>query len=346
MNRNKIALGSARFPVVSYNNKILDLKEIYSIIDEAYCLEINFIDTCYHYYFGQTEVAIGLAVQHNRSEWIISSKFNPLKMPNMNVKHIISEQLERMKTDYIDYYGFHAVDADMYDKIILSHCYAEQLVELKKDGFVRKIGFSFHDTPKVLKEIIELGIPYDFVICQYNILKNENLEVMEWLQKRDIEVIVMSPCGGGRINISSEVLKELQCRTSFEVALRYVLMNRAVNYVCCGTDKCGQITENVSAVDRINSDFTTERVDEIVRVGKISAEYYCSGCNYCQPCPMGIDIAHVFELANLLFSANTCSSNIPQYIPKFPCVMCKSCERMCPQNLEISSVISRLNMYS
>lgn len=337
----RLGVGSIRFPTMKNNSDILDFIAVNSILEMARKQNIKFIDTSYSYMHGQCEVAIGIALQHDRKNWKISTRINPRIIQNRSLTELLSEQLERLNTDYIDYYGYHAINKDIYYNCVVKNNYNEELLAAKKNGLVKKIGFSIHDEPSNLREIIEDAKIFEFVICQYNMLKRENEDVMLELAERGIEIMVMGPFGGGRYYIPDWMVKELECSTAAELSLKYVMANKGVGTILSGINDAKQVRENAETISADIDNFDKSRVDELVNLGHIISKYYCTGCNYCLPCPQQINISDVFKIANQYHVDPNCNDILPS--SRINCKECRRCEQQCPQRLNIVDVIRSIN---
>jgi len=332
MNENiKLGIGSIRFPQVS--SSIIDLPMVLQIIHEGEKQGINFIDTSYAYFGGQSEVAIGLAIEEKRENWKISTRFNPLGKKKDDLHKCLVEQLDRLKTDYIDYYGFHGISKATFDNVIIPTGFLDELVAVKDEGVIKKMGFSFHDIPENLIYIIDKAKVFDYVICQYNFMKPDNKEVMHYAKERGLEIIIMGPFCGGKVKVNTTVLDICKCNSGIEMALRYILSNRDVDIILSGVSNPNEIIENARIVK--NSQYiNTDLVDILVKEGKIDQKYYCTGCGYCLPCPKNINIPEIFSIANGIMKK--------EYITINKCISCGICEEKCPQKLNIRNIINEV----
>lgn len=328
-NRIKLGIGSIRFPQIS--NGIIDLSAVCKIIQEAQQQGVNFIDTSYAYLGGQCEVAIGLAIENKREQWEISTRFNPVGKKRGDLHKYLHEQLKRLRTDYIDYYGFHGIDRSTYDNIIIQYDFLEELIQVKNKGLVKNIGFSFHDIPENMIYIIDAADVFDYVICQYNFVKSENKDALDYAKKCGLKTVIMGPFCGGKVKVESDILNLCKCNSAVEMALRYVLSNTNVDIILSGVRNIKELIENISVIKEYKH-IDTFFIDKLVQEDRINQKYYCTGCGYCMPCTNKINIPEVFNVVNG-FHGNL---NIMQ-VKK--CSGCGECEQKCPQKLEIRNII-------
>lgn len=327
-----LGIGSIRFPQIS--ESIIDLREVRKIILEGEKQDIFFIDTSYAYFGGQCEVAIGLALKERREKWKISTRFNPVGKKKGDLHKYIYEQLDRLNTNYIDYYGFHGISKVIYDDIIIPRGFLEELVLVKKEGLVKKIGFSFHDEPENLEYIINAAPVFDYVICQYNFIKCENRDAISYAKHKGLETIVMGPFCGGKVKVDKDFLNKCQCDSSVEMALRYVLSNDNIDIILSGVQNVNELIEN-AAIVKVHKYINIDLINKLVALGMAEQKYYCTGCGYCLPCSNKINIPEIFNFANNL------KSNIDKLIIN-KCSECGLCEKKCPQKLKIRDVIAEM----
>ena len=203
-----LGFGAMRLPEVETKGKY-QVKEEESIemIQRAFELGVNYIDTAYPYCHRQSELAVGKALQGWRDKVYLSSK-----MPTWEVKktgdyrRFLEEQLKKLDVEYIDFYHFHDLNEDRFKNIVLKHNLLKEARKAKDEGLTKHISFSFHDKPEVMKRIIDVGI-FESVLCQYNLLDRSNEEAMAYAKRKGLGVAVMGPVGGGRLAVS-DILKQ------------------------------------------------------------------------------------------------------------------------------------------
>jgi predicted aldo/keto reductase-like oxidoreductase len=268
-------------------------------------------------------------------------------------------QLSRLHTDHIDYYLIHSLTAGGWKKV-KENGVLEFLDRAKKDGRIRNAGFSFHDNMEVFREIID---SYDWDICmiQYNFLDENHqagTEGLRYVAQKGIAVAVMEPLRGGSLarNIPPEVEEiwngaDAQ-RTPAEWALRWVWNHPEVTVVLSGMSEISQVDVNIRTASEAYPDSLTEA--ELDTVRRVAEKYRslmiipCTGCGYCMPCPVGVDIPGCFDLYNSkeIFKGTSDHDIRYKYLIQqmgilgkessaSHCVNCGKCLEKCPQHINI-----------
>lgn len=226
----------------------------------------------------------------------------------------------------------------------------EAAKQAKKEGLIRHISFSFHDDAKNLKPIIDSG-NFDSMLVQYNLLDRSNEEGIAYAKEKGLGVVIMGPIGGGRLGHPSETIKNMlpgKINSSAEIALRFVMTNPAVNVALSGMGSMEMVEENA----RVASNSKPLSKDELLRIessmeeNKKMGDLYCTGCNYCMPCPQEVNIPLNFKLMNYhrVYGITDYAKSEYASIGKVDwmkgkqasaCIECGICEDKCPQHLEI-----------
>jgi predicted aldo/keto reductase-like oxidoreductase len=320
---------------------------------------VNYFDTAYFYHGGKSESLLGEALSEGYRERVkIATKLPPFMVNKLEgAKKILETQLAKLKTDYIDYYLLHMMtDKATFDRMV-NIGVVEWLEQLKRDGVIKNIGFSFHGSKTDFEQIV-LAYPWDFCQIQYNYLDENNQATKSGLQlahSLGIPVIIMEPLRGGKLvnNLPEEVVREFknfdEKSTPAEWALRWIWNHPEVTVILSGMSDEDQIAENVriASYTKANS-LTKEELHIFDRVKAILHEKTkvpCTACGYCIPCPSGVNIPGCFSAYNdkYLLSDKHMRFKYMQtlgVISKQPayaslCTECGKCERHCPQNIEI-----------
>ena len=338
-------------------------KQIRGAIDKG----INYLDTAWPYHGGESEELLGYVLRDGYREKVKLTT----KLPTWLVKtredmdSFISQQLAKLQTDYVDYYLLHGIDGGMW-KNLLQLGVKEFLDDIKARGLTKNVGFSFHGTQE---EFIEIINDYDWDVCQiqYNFLDTHHqagTKGLKYAASKKIGVIIMEPLRGGKL--VSPIPKEVEelwdtakiARTPAEWALRWVWNHPEVNVVLSGMNADWQIEENMATADEAYPESLTK--DELALVKQVAKKYTklmkigCTGCNYCQPCPMGVDIPDIFETYNHFhifgdedetkfgYTARRLGifTNKP-YSFAHQCSECGRCEDLCPQKLNIIDLLKK-----
>ena len=351
-----LGFGCMRFPAKGGGvDEDRTIKMIRSAIDGG----VNYFDTAYFYHNGKSESLLGDALTGGYREKVkIATKLPPFMVSNLEgAKKIFATQIRKLKTDYIDYYLLHMLtDKASFDRMV-NLGVVEWLEELKSEGTIGNIGFSFHGSKKDFEEIIQ-AYPWDFCQIQYNYLDENNQATKSGLQlaySLGIPVVVMEPLRGGKLvnNLPAEVIKTFENydekRTPAEWALRWIWNHPEVNVVLSGMSDEAQLEENIKiACDAKANSLRVKELEIFDSVKKTMHEKTkvpCTSCGYCMPCPFGVDIPGCFASYNDKYLLGL-KNNRWQYmqtlgvLSKQPayasiCKDCGKCEKNCPQEIQI-----------
>ena len=325
---------------------------------KAYELGVNYFDTAFYYCHSNSEIAIGKALAPIRDKVYISTKC-PLELVKSaeDYEKVLDQSLAKLGTDYVDFYHFWGINQKAFDEKIVPLGLMDKALELKAKGKIRHISFSFHDTPEALKHIIDKGYAMESVLLQYNLIDRVNEEMIQYAAAKGLGVVVMGPVGGGRLAAPTELSQRLGSGNlnTYELALRFVLGNPGVCCALSGMQSVEMVEKN-AAVASLEVPMTEEQwrsIGESMENLKKFSELYCTGCNYCQPCPQGIEIPKIFlaytyhnvygmkELARKTWENYVNNEKKPGCTSK-DCVDCGLCEEKCPQHLKIRELLKKV----
>ncbi len=265
-----LGFGCMRFPT---KGNSIDEPRTIDMIHDAVEKGVNYFDTAYFYHGGKSESMLGKALSGGYRERVkVATKLPPFLVKNLDgAKKIMSTQLSKLQTDYIDYYLLHMLtDKPMFDRLV-SLGIMEWLEELKTDGTIKNIGFSFHGG-KTDFELIVKAYPWDFCQIQYNYLDENNQATKSGLllaASLGIPVIVMEPLRGGKLvnNLPKEVIQTFKSynseRTPAEWALRWIWNHPEVNVVLSGMSTEEQMNENIMIASDARENSLTEEENKI-----------------------------------------------------------------------------------
>lgn len=354
-----LGFGCMRFPL---ENKKIDFSQTQDMIDLAISSGVNYFDTAYPYHGGKSETVLGqILKKHPRDSVFVADKFPPwlLNSPQ-NIDEIFHTQLKRLDMDYIDFYLLHSLERGLMGKINSMNVY-EHFIRAKEKGSIRYLGFSFHDTPEVLEEILNLHT-WDFVQIQMNYLdwSYQNAEKSySLLKEHNVPVIVMEPVRGGFLadpapNIS-EYIKSNDLSPA-ALALRWVSQFEQVKVVLSGMSTMEQLKENIDIFS--NYQPVSENENEIAKAAADMINNIktvpCTNCRYCMDCPSGVDIPELFHIYNHYKTVGDTFRTGHTYKNYFDsskkpenCTKCNICISRCPQHInipdELDSVKTTLN---
>lgn len=352
-----LGLGCMRLPM---KGDAVDMQELERMVE--YCMQhgANYFDTAYMYVDGKSETAVGKVLKnYNRKDLIIADKSPAMYMKSKDdVRRIFEEQLKKCQTDYFDFYMVHNINKNTIDNY-RNYDMFNQLMEFKKEGRVKYVGFSFHGTPDMLKEVAPEH-PWDFAQLQINYLDWDVVKAKEQydiVQSHNIPVTVMEPLrGGGLVNLSEKALAKLKeyypDTTPAAFGLRWAASRKNVITVLSGMSNLQQVKENIQTF--INYKDMDEKENlaakEVAKVIQSQGEINCTACKYClEVCPRGINIPAIFALYNqykttgnkMFFSIYYNTLDERERADK--CIACNLCNTNCPQALHIPDLLKKID---
>ena len=366
----KLGFGFMRLPMLE-DGEHTDLEQTKQMVDRFMAAGCTYFDTAYVYgKDGESEKAMraSLVERYPRDSFTIATKLNAWLACNSEeeAKQQIYTSLERLGTDYVDFYLLHAIQDNNWKVYEDWHLW-EYMEELKEKGLVKHWGFSFHATPELLEETLTKHPGAEFVQLQINYADMENPAVQsgaiyEVAQKHGKPVIVMEPVKGGTLAAPPTPVAEVFDEANESLGKDYSYASWAIRYaatfddvmvVLSGMSTLEQMEDNLSYME----DFDPLDLNELATIGaaqhalKSIDQINCTACHYCMPgCPMNIPIPDFFEdmnwhkiygkterakgsYANDAKKANAKASD---------CIACGQCEGACPQKLPIISYLQEV----
>ena len=360
-----LGFGCMRFP--------LDTSKTERLILTAIARGVNYFDTAYIY--GNSETILGgILHKHNMREKIfLATKlpFNKCKTYN-DFDRLFQIQLERLKTDYIDYYLIHNMSEAEAWKNLCEIGIEKWIAEKKTNGQIRQIGFSFHGPRDCFMEMLDI-YDWDFCQIQYNYM-DENYQAgragLLKAHEKGLPVIIMEPLLGGKLATglprkAAKLFAETgDSGTAASWAFRWLWNQPEVTVVLSGMNGADQLEDNLKTAETAKPHMLKDK-DAAIYTPVIAAirEAYkvsCTGCNYCMPCPKGVDIPNCFSAYNVSYAIGYVSGLI-LYVTSTginrpekdhsakQCLKCGACEKKCPQHIEIpkelANVKKRMNPF-
>ena len=355
-----LGFGAMRLPVIDGDDSRIDEVAALRMVDTAMQNGINYYDTAWIYHGGQSEVVLGKALaRHPRESYYIADKFPGIDLRNMDkVEEIFEEQLRRTGLDYFDFYLFHNVNELNIDSYLDDEKFGiySYLMEQKKNGRIRHLGFSAHGGLPVLERFLNAyGKDMEFCQLQINWVDWEYQkanEKVELLNRWNIPVWVMEPLRGGKLTTVPEVYAEQlkQLRPEETVpgwAFRFLQSVDEIVVTLSGMSNMEQLQENIRTYEE-DWPANEQELAVLLEMGRdMTRGAPCTACRYCTShCPKGLDIPELLELYNEFVFAGR-GFLIPMRLKvqgegKQPsdCIGCRSCEKVCPQNIKISEALS------
>ncbi len=387
-----LGYGCMRWPKLPDNEDVLDQEEINRLVDEAIEYGVNYFDTSPAYCKGHSEEATGIALsRHPRDKYYIATKlsnFSPETWSREASLKMYHDSMKYLKTNYIDYLLLHGVGMGDDGMETLQARYLDNgvldfLVAEREAGRIRNLGFSYHGDVKVFDWLLSQHDKYkwDFVQIQLNYLdwrhaseinpRNTNAEYLYGeLEKRGIPAVIMEPLLGGRLSkVNDHVLQRLKerepQRSAASWAFRYAGSHPGVLTVLSGMTCKEHLEDNLRSFCPLKP-LSEEENEFLYKTADLMMQYPtvpCNECQYCMPCPYGLDIPGLFVHYNKCIN----EGNVPSgeqdeewrrarraYLVSLDraieparqadhCVGCRQCVEHCPQGIDIPKELQRLD---
>lgn len=359
-----LGLGLMRLPVVNGDDSVIDEAAAAEMIDYAYNHGINYFDTAWGYHSGNSERVAGKCLsRYPRESFYLASKFPGYDNSNMpKVKEIFEEQLKKCQTPYFDFYLFHNVyEGNIDDYLNPEFGIFEYLLEQKKNGRIKHLGFSAHGSVEVLKRFLAAyGEHMEFCQLQLNYMDwhfQGAEEKYQLMKEHNIPVWVMEPLRGGRLAKASAekeaALKAMRPDESIPAwAFRFEQSLPNVTMVLSGMSNMEQLQANIEtyAEDKPLTEDEFKKLTEIQDEETKKGGLPCTACHYCTShCPQELPIPELIALYNEHkitgggFIAPMVVGSMPAEKRPANCVGCKSCEQVCPQQIKISEAMKEFS---
>ena len=305
-----LGFGCMRLPSRRFSLMGADLEESKRIIRYGIDRGINYLDTAWPYHLGESERVVGEILKDGYREKVKLVTKLPMFLirKTEDFDRYLNAQLEKLQTEYLDIYLFHSLNKGAFEKIKRLGL-IEKMEAAQRQGRIRAIGFSFHDTYPVFKEIIDY-YDWDMTQIQYNYMDTgiqATTDGLEYAHSKGIAVVVMEPVKGGMLaNPPTEALEVMHSagnnRTPVDWALQFLWNRPEVATVLSGMSNMQQVVENCDSADHSGiTSFNQEEEDVITRLAEIYREKIlvpCTGCEYCMPCPHGVKIPQNYAILN------------------------------------------------
>ena len=352
-----LGFGCMRFPVDAQGK--INEPEAERMIDRAIAAGVNYIDTAYPYHNGDSEPFVGKVLKkYDRGSFYLATK-----LPCWNVKtledvdRLFNEQLSRLQTEYIDFYLMHAMNGELFARMEKLGV-VKRLEELKAEGRIRNLGFSFHDSYEAFERIITYR-DWDFCQIQLNYMDTEEqagLKGYELTEKKNVPLIIMEPIKGGSLAAFAEditgMFRSLDAEASIaSYALRWVGSLPNVKVILSGMSTMEQVEDNLKTFDNFKPLTEKERdtIEQVVTLINSRVQNGCTGCRYCMPCPAGVNIPGCFSAWNryhMYQNYNVVSwqweKEVGEEHQAKNCIQCGKCEAACPQKLAIREDLKKV----
>ena len=356
-----LGMGCMRLPVLDGDDARIDEPAAEAMVDYAMAHGVNYYDTAWGYHDGNSELVVGRALaKYPRDSFYLADKFPGYDLANMpRVREIFEEQLKKCRVDHFDFYLFHNV-CEMNIDAYLDPRYGiyDYLMEQKRNGRIRHLGFSCHGELPVLERFLAAyGKDMEFCQLQLNYVDwtfQHDREKMALLEQYRIPVWVMEPLRGGRLaRLSEEEAAPLKAMRPDETvpawAFRFLQSLPEVVVTLSGMSDLEQLKANLATYET-DRPLSQAEMDALLKLadGMVSGTALpCTACHYCvSHCPKGLDIPGLLALYNEHaftgggFIAPMALSAVPEDKHPSACIGCRSCERVCPQQLKIADAMA------
>ena len=381
-------------------NSDIDQEMVNQQVDYALAHGINYFDTSPVYCKGLSEHATGVALaRHPRNSYYIATKlsnFSPSTWSREASQAMFENSLKELQTDYIDYLLLHSIggesqelnSTEMFNARYMDNGILDWLVEQKEAGRIRNLGFSYHGDVEIFDMLLrwhdEGRYHWDFVQIQMNYVdwhyadeintRNTDAEYLyNELHRRGIPVVIMEPLLGGRLaSMPDYIVRQMQEREPESPvarwAFRYAGTPDGILVVLSGMTYMEHLKQNLETYSPLRP-ITAEEDDFLMKVAEQYVELKtvpCTSCNYCMPCPYGLNIPIIFSYYNHCVTEGKMPTgsreakeywearkrfligydrNVPSLRQANHCIGCKQCVSHCPQNIDIPAELHRIDDY-
>lgn len=356
-----LGMGTMRLPVKDGNDSVIDEASAEKMF--AYAIEngVNYFDTAWGYHAGMSEPVVGkLLSAYPRDSFYLASKFPGYDLNNMDkIESIFERQLERCRVDYFDFYLIHNVcEMNINQYLDPKYGILDYVLKQKENGRIKHLGFSVHGSLDTTKRFMQVyGEHMEFCQVQLNYIDYyfQNAKAkLDMMKELGIPVWVMEPVRGGKLASLAEndekKLKSLRPEESIPAwAFRFLQSLPNIGVVLSGMSDFEQLKQNIATFSEskpLNDDEMSvlmEIADGMIKKTALP----CTACRYCTShCPKGLDIPALISLYNEHFFtgggfiAPMAISSMPADKRPDACIGCRSCEKVCPQQIKISEAFS------
>ena len=362
-----LGFGCMRLPVVGGDSSKIEESPARAMLRHAIDQGLNYVDTAWGYHLEQSEPFLGRTLQDGYRDKVLLATKMPSWLVNSqdDLERLFTTQLERLQTDHIDFYLLHALNAGHWDNYLKVKVF-DWAEKKMAEGSIRHLGFSFHDRYEVFHRILHGYDNWDFCQLQYNYMDvNEQAGRRGVIEAADrgLGVIVMEPLRGGSLaaeqppkQVAEAFSRGGRDWTPAEWALQWLWDQPQISVVLSGMSTMEQVTQNQQSAARSGvgslSEHDLATISQVQQAWAGLAPVPCTHCEYCLPCPSGVQIPRVFKLYNESVMYDRQRRGYNTYQNEFTaeqradmCVECGHCESVCPQQIQIIQQLKAAHTY-
>ncbi len=359
-----LGMGAMRLPTLEGDSSQVDTAAVQEMVDYALSHGVNYFDTAWGYHNGNSELVMGQALKkHPRESFYLATKFPGYDLANMpKVREIFPKQLEKLQVGYFDFYLIHNVNEMNIDAYLKEEEYGicSYLLEQKKAGKIRHLGFSAHGSVEVMERFLQAYHTHmEFCQIQLNYVDwtlQDAKAKLALLEKYNLPVWVMEPVRGGRLaalaDKDAETLAKLRPQEKpMAWAFRFIQSLPEVVVTLSGMSNLEQMQENIEIFGE-EKPLSGPEMDSLLHMaaGMMDGLLPCTACQYCVAhCPKGLDIPKLighyndWKFTGGGFVPAMVINTLPEDKRPSACIGCKSCEKLCPQQIRISQAMKDFN---
>jgi len=354
LNVSLLGMGCMRLPFINGDsNQGVNRDAAIELLQFTADNGINYFDNAFGYHSRESEAILGEALENRREKVIYATKQPWWEMhDDSTIRLNLENTLKKLRTDYIDVYLLHRIIPEAWEDIQKREIF-KFFEGFKREGLIRHIGFSYHGNFETFKEVVT-KYPWEMCMVQQNMLDIEN-EVtqagLEFAGDNGLGVTIMEPLRGGGLAFAPASVKEIySClpRTPAEWAFRHLVDTAQVSSIVSGMSSIEQVKENIAmfSQDSMKPGCLSQAEKETISAARDAYKSIisipCTTCNYCVPCPTGVQIPGIFSQYNEFKMFEHC--NNPRRVYMFTtraggdvskCTDCGKCVKKCPQNINI-----------
>ena len=389
-NGDKVSIlgyGCMRWPVIKNEDgsETVDQEGVNRLVDYALERGVNYFDAAPMYHHGICEKVTGIALsRHPRDKYFVATKLSNFKDWSTEASmKMYRQSFEDLQTDHIDYYLLHSVgNLEVFNRRFVDNGMLDFLLEERKAGRIRNLGFSFHGQKAGFDDLLALHSKYhwDFVQIQLNYVdwthassRNTDAEyLLQELEKQGIPSIIMEPLLGGRLaklpkHLAERLKERAPQKSAASWAFRFAGTPESVLTVLSGMTYMEHLQDNLDTYSPLKP-LTDSENSFLENIAEMMEEYPlvgCTRCQYCMPCPYGVDIPGILSHYNKcvnegLISSSPESENYRKarraYLISYDravgglsqadrCIGCNKCVIKCPQGISIPRELRRIDNY-